>query len=108
MTDEEIKKEFAELATKLNELMNQDDITDMDPKPIPYLGWWWRDISPEIPRLVLSWYEDHWWLDEARKWDYPSRFAEGEEAIELLKACITAVEQKDDIMTLLKKNPPEV
>ena len=106
--EEEIKKEFAVLATKLNELMNQDSIADMDEKLIPYLGWVWRDITPEIPRFVLSWHEGHWWIDEARKWGYPSKMIEGEEAIKLLKMCITTVELGGSLNEWLRENPPEV
>jgi len=99
---------FKELAEKLNELMESEDLINEN-KAIPYLGWWWRDISPDIPRLTLSWPSEDGpgWIDEARKWGYLSKIVEISKSIEILEACITVVEANIKLVKLLKQEQPE-
>jgi len=104
------KEKFKELAEKLNELMKSEDLFD-ETKTIPYLGWFWRDISPDIPRLTLSWpgltlsEDGPAWIDDVR--GYPSKILGISKSIEILEACITVVEANIKLVKLLKQEQPE-
>lgn len=50
------------------DLFHEEGIVHEDDKPIPYLGWWWR----EIEHAVISYYQRKLWVNAARKWGYPS------------------------------------
>jgi len=97
----ELQRTFKRLAEKLNKLMKHKLIVDLDDKPIPYLGWAWRDISPSHPKLTLSKTEGHWWIDEATKWDYPIKEVDTPTSIEILKHAIKIVGSYIKLIQLL-------
>ena len=89
-----------DLAKKLNKLM--EDIVETE-KPIPYLGWWWRDIE-DADRLPMSLppMHDFYWLDNAGKWDYPGRYLDADDSRRVLEAMIKVAEAHIEMTTLLK------
>ena len=97
-----------ELATRLNELAsNLAKISDQ--RIIPYLGWYWRDITDfHIENLVLSLPEnsDFYWLDVARKWDYQTYSCSSEESAivmtKLIKIAEAYLDYVDTVRNLKK------
>ncbi len=60
------RERLAALVTEAEE----NDYVDQNGKALPYLGWYWRDISGSGVRI--SWYDGQLWVNEPGKWGYPS------------------------------------
>lgn len=57
---------------RLNDLVAEAEANNYvngDGKALPYLGWYWRDVSNSA--VQISWYRGKLWLNVAKKWDYP-------------------------------------
>lgn len=58
---------------RLSELVREcehEGFVNQNGKALPYLGWYWRDISRRS--TSISWYDGKLWLNEPRKWGYPN------------------------------------
>jgi hypothetical protein len=61
-------------------------------KALPYLGWFWRDISTYT---AISQHNGQLWVNTPRKWDYPSISPfETEEDVEEFEAELKQVLEK--------------
>ena len=100
-----MKEENQRLIKKLNELMRHPLIDNMDEKPIPFLGWYWRDIEPEFGRLYLSWLDGKWWIDEAGKWPYLKGVYDYDEANIVLKYMVNLLESTIKLNEILTQSP---
>jgi len=84
MTDESLP-DLVEKASERN-------IEDEHGKPLPYLGWFWRDISTFSE---ISWHDGQYWINAAKKWDYPgNRIADNEEDLQEFREEIKEVLEK--------------
>ena len=102
-----------ELAEELNQLMHKLEEIESEWKPIPYLGWFWRDIdkfdSRHLP-LSLPEDEDFLWLDIPRKWSYPFYICneiESRKVLELLIDMVNAFLKYLEYTNKLKKKLKE-
>jgi len=89
------------LAEELNKLMKQESVLG-DRKIIPYLGWYWRDIEAldsQNIQLSMPEGEQFYWIDVARKWDYPSLYCSEEQTKVILQKAITLAKAYIDFAT---------
>lgn len=56
---------------------HEEGIVPEDEKPIPYLGWWWR----EIDYAAISYHQRKLWVDAAKKWGYPMSYVSDTEGL---------------------------
>lgn len=92
------------LALILNEKMRDALEFGWGDKVLPYLGWFWRDLSDwQEKALPLSKPEDFdfYWLDCAHKWSYPSITLDEEKSEEILRKMITHTDSFIELMRAL-------
>lgn len=78
-------------------------------RPIPYLGWIWRDIEPnDLNNNTIRFSKPDggafYYLDMAWKWDYPYIELSLEEAHPILEKMLEALKTSIELTNILKAN----
>jgi hypothetical protein len=94
------KMTFVDYACQLNRRALDLGLDEKEQKPIPYLGWFWRNVDPDEEKIPVALADDTWWLCVRNKWDYPEKELTKEESIEALKILLEILNQYEKFQVL--------